>query len=97
MTDEMKKLLDEAPSKCPITGMVKCDEYMIDGNVVYLPYPPYDAYTLPTYDEEEKCFDRIRYDMDDDFREEHEILCYLEDLEEGHPKLEEIKRFYNIQ
>lgn len=70
---------------------------MIDGNVVYLPRPAYDAYTLPEYDVVEKCFNRIRYDMDDDFRIEHETLCYLMDLEEqNHPNLEGIQRFYKI-
>lgn len=68
--ENMNQLLQEAPDKCPITGMYKCESYLIDGNVVYLPSPAYDAYTLPVYDEEEKAFYHTKYDMDNDFMEE---------------------------
>lgn len=98
LTDEMKKALEVAPDKCLITGLEKCTTYMIDGNVVYLPRPAYDAYTLPEYIEEERAFHQIKYDMDNDFVEtENGTLCTLDDLiADNHPNLEEIKRFYNI-
>ncbi|MFF5994814.1 hypothetical protein AAGS61_08625 [Lysinibacillus sp. KU-BSD001] len=97
-TEEMKVALDAAPDKCLITGLEKCTSYMIDGNVVYLPRPAYDAYTLPEYIVEEKAFHQIKYDMDNDFVEvENGELCTLEDLIlDNHPNLAEIKRFYNI-
>jgi hypothetical protein len=44
--EEMLKLIKEAPSYCPITGLEKCDSYIIDGNVVYVTNPAYTAYTL---------------------------------------------------
>lgn len=96
--EEMKKAVEAAPDKCLITGLEKCTSYMIDGNVVYLPRPAYDAYTLPEYIEEERAFHQIKYDMDNDFVEvENGELCTLEDLIlENHPNLSEIKRFYNI-
>lgn len=98
MTDEMKKALEAAPNECLITGLQKCTDYMIDGNVVYLPQPAYDAYTLPIYDADEKVFDYIKYDMDNDFVEsENGELCTLEDLIlENHPNLAEIIKFYEI-
>lgn len=98
LTEEMKVALEAAPDRCLITGLEKCKSYMIDGNVVYLPRPAYDAYTLPEYDAEEKAFYRIKYDMDNDFVEvENGVLCTLDDLiVEEHPNLLEIKRFYNI-
>lgn len=97
MSDEMKKMLDEAPGECLITGLEKCESYLIDGNVVYLPRPAYDAYTLPEYDIDEKAFFRKKYDMDNEFVEDCEELCTLEDLIlENHPKLAEIKSYYNI-
>ncbi|MEK5394098.1 hypothetical protein NSQ59_27740 [Margalitia sp. FSL K6-0131] len=95
MENNVKKMIEEAPERCPITGLEKCENYVIDENVVYLPYPPYDAYTLPVYDENDKAFYRTKYDMDDDFREEVEYLCDLADLA-NHPNLIEIKKFYNI-
>ena len=65
-------MIENAPIFCPITGNEKCKNYVIEGNVAYLPNPALDAYTLPTYDEEERTFYRIRYDMDD-FRKEEEF------------------------
>ncbi|MFF5994518.1 hypothetical protein AAGS61_07135 [Lysinibacillus sp. KU-BSD001] len=62
------KIIDES-HLCLITGLEKCTSYMIDGNVVYLPRPAYDAYTLPEYTAEEKAFYQIKYDMDNDFVE----------------------------
>lgn len=94
--EQAKKMIEEAPDVCLITGLKKCESYVIGGNVVYLPNPAYDAYTLPTYSVEDKAFYRTRYDMDDDFRVEDEHLCDLEELE-NHPRLSEIKKFYNIQ
>lgn len=70
-------------------------KYTIDGNVVYLPTPAYDAYTLPIYSEEGKSFYYTKYDMDNDFIEEEIHLCNLDDLE-NHSNLAEIKKFYNI-
>ncbi|AKL96642.1 hypothetical protein CACET_c31980 [Clostridium aceticum] len=92
---DVKKLIEEAPLECPITGLLKCESYIIDGNVVYLPYPAYDAYTLPIYDAETGEFSRIKYDMDDDNREEHEYLCHIEDLQDR-KDFDEIKKFYGI-
>ena len=63
---------------------------------VYLPNPVYDSYTLPTYDEEDESFNWIKIDMDDDFRRQHEILCYLDDLRDRED-FEEIKKFYGIK
>lgn len=98
LTVEIKKELEAAPDKCLITGLEKCESYTIDGNVVYLPRPAYDAYTLPEYIAEEREFHQIKYDMDNDFVEtENGTLCTLDELiADNHPNLEEIKRFYNI-
>jgi hypothetical protein len=93
---KIKAMIENAPERCPITGMRKCESYIIAGNVVYLPKPAYDAYTLPEYNVEDKTFSRIRYDMDDDCREEHEYLCDLDELRDR-PDFEEIKKFYGIQ
>ena len=93
--EEMKALLDNAPTHCLITGLKKCESYMIDGNVVYLPKPAYDAYTLPQYDADERAFYRTRYDMDNNFLEEVEHVCDLEDLENS-PNIEKIRAFYKI-
>lgn len=98
VTEEMKVALAAAPDKCLITGLEKCESYMIAGNVVYLPRPAYDAYTLPEYIAKEREFHQIKYDMDNDFVEtENGTLCTLDELIAGnHPNLEEIKKFYNI-
>ena len=96
--EEMKKAIEAAPEKCLITGLEKCTSYTIDGNVVYLPRPAYDAYTLPEYISETREFYQIQYDMDNEFAEaENGVLCTLDDLiSENHPNLEEIKHFYKI-
>lgn len=94
--EETKKKIEEAPDKCPITGMYKCESYTLDGNVVYLPIPAYDAYTYPIYDAEEKSFFHTKYDMDNDCMEENMHLCDLEDLE-NHPDITKIKQIYSIQ
>jgi hypothetical protein len=93
---DINTMIKNAPDECPITGLRKCESYVIDDNVVYLTNPAYDAYTLPTYDEESKEFSRIHYDMDDDNREEVECLCDLDDLRDRED-FEEIKKFYNIK
>jgi hypothetical protein len=94
-SEDVKGIIDAAPDKCPITGMRKCESYIIDGNVVYLPEPAYDAYTLPEYNPEAKEFHRTHYDMDDDNREDFEYLCELDDLRER-KDFEQIKAFYKI-
>lgn len=94
--DETKKMIAEAPDYCPITGMRKCESYTIGGNVVYLPIPAYDAYTLPYYDEADESFYHTRYDMDDDFLESEEYICDLEDLQDS-SNLELIKQMYHIK
>jgi hypothetical protein len=94
--DEMKKMIANAPDYCPITGLRKCDAYMISNNVVYLPNPAYDAFTLPYYDEDEQSFYHTRYDMDDDFLESKEYICDLEDLKDS-PNFELIKQTYHIK
>lgn len=93
--EEMKKILENAPPYCLITGMKKCESYLIDGNVVYLPTPAYDAYTLPEYDEQEMAFYHTKYDMDNDFISENQHLCELAELE-NHSNITEIKSFYKI-
>lgn len=95
-SEETKKMIEDAPDYCLITGMYKCENYTIGGNVVYLPSPAYDAYTFPVYDDEEKSFYHTKYDMDNDCMEENMHLCDLEDLE-NHSKVEEIKSFYGIK
>jgi hypothetical protein len=96
--EEMRQKVAVAPNTCPITGLRKCERYTINGNVVYLTEPAYDAYTLPEYDRESLSFIRIHYDMDDDNREEVEGLCDLDELVEHAPaeKLEEIMKIYEI-
>lgn len=93
---EVAELIKQAPDVCPITGYKKCVMYIIGGNVVYLPNPAYYAYTYPEYDEETKSFSHTRYDMDDDNSEEYLHLCDLEDIQ-NHPKLDDIKRIFNLQ
>lgn len=94
--EETKRLIDEAPDYCLITGMYKCESYTIGGNVVYLPSPAYNAYTFPIFDEEDEAFYHTKYDMDNDCMEEYMHLCDLEDLD-SHSRLAEIKEYYNIQ
>lgn len=94
--EELRKMIKESPEKCPITGLIRCDEYTIEGNVLYLSNPALDAYTLPEYDEEAQEFNRYRYDMDDDFRKDYEFLCSLDDLRDR-PDFEKIKEFYQIK
>jgi hypothetical protein len=96
MHEEIIKKINESPEFCPITGMYRCDKYLIDNKVVYLPNPAYDAYTLPTYNIDEKAFYHTRYNMDDDFSEWEEHLCDLENLTERED-FELIKKFYNIK
>ena len=93
---EIRKIIDEAPDYCPITGLRKCESYTIDGNVVYLTSPAFDAYTLPEYDAETGEFHRIKYDMDDDFKDDYEYLCHVNGLK-GRADFEEIKKFYEIE
>jgi hypothetical protein len=96
MSVDTKKLIEDAPDKCPITGMYKCVSYTIGGNVVYLPKPAYDAYTYPIYSEEDKAFYHTKYDMDNDCMEENLHLCDLQDIE-THSNIAEIKRIFNIK
>lgn len=85
----------EAPDVWPITGLLKIESYWFDEGVVY-GYPKlYDAYTLPTYDEETEEFSRVKIDMDYDFRREYETVCELDDLRDRED-FEEIKKFYWI-
>lgn len=95
VNNKVKAIIDAAPERCPITGLKKCESYTIGDNVVYLPEPAYDAYTLPEYDPDSKAFYRIHYDMDDDFRQETEWLCDLDDLR-GRKDFKQIKAFYGI-
>ncbi|MGN2369877.1 hypothetical protein ACTFJW_07405 [Clostridium cagae] len=93
--EEAKKRVVEAPDVFPITGLLKIESYYFDEGVVYGTQYPYDAYTLPTYNENDKCFYRVKIDMDDDFRGEYELVCELEELEDRED-FEEIKKFYGI-
>jgi len=93
--DEARKRVEEAPGVCPITGLLKIKSYWFDEGVVYGTERPYDAYTLPTYDEKSKSFSRVKIDMDDDFRRDYEDVCELEELEDEE-NFEEIKKFYGI-
>lgn len=92
---KIAKMIDDAPDECLITGLNKCESYIIGGNVVYLTNPAYDAYTLPDYDRDSLSFLRIKYDMDDDFREENEHLCDLSEIL-SLENFEKIKEFYKI-
>lgn len=94
--EEIARIIEEAPKVEPISKFERCNNYIIDGQVVYLPDPAYDAYTLPTYDEEEQSFSWTKFDMDNDFRREDEILCCLDDLKDR-KDFEEIKMFYGIK
>jgi hypothetical protein len=93
--EEIQKMISAAPEFCPITGLERCDSYVFDEGVVYLPYPAYDAYTLPEYDPDSMCFTRVKIDMDDNFRRENEIVCELWEIV-NHPDIEKIKEFYHI-
>ena len=88
-------LINKAPKFCPITGLRKITSYMFDEGVVYGANRPMDAYTLPSYNPEDKTFSRIKIDMDDDFRRHHEFICELEDLQDR-DDFEAIKKFYGI-
>lgn len=93
--EEAKKRVEEAPDYCPITGLIKIESYYFDEGVVY-GYPrSYDAYTLPTYDEENEEFIRVKIDMDNDFCRDYEVVCSLEDIKDRED-FEEIKKFYGI-
>ena len=94
-SEEAKKRVEEAPDVCPITGLLKIESYWFDEGVVYGTEHPYDAYTLPIYDEKGKSFSRMKIDMDNDFRREYETVCELEELE-GEENFEKIKKFYGI-
>lgn len=94
--EEVLKMNDEAPDYCPITGLSKCNSYLIDDNVVYLTNPAYTAYTLPEYDESEQSFYRTKYDLDEDIEVGCEFLCELDDLIDR-DDFEYIKEFYNIK
>ncbi|NFO46545.1 hypothetical protein FDB40_06375 [Clostridium botulinum] len=93
--EEAKKRVVEAPYVCPITGLLKIESYYFDEGVVYGTQYPYDAYTLPTFNKNDKCFYRVKIDMDDDFRREDELVCELEELKDRED-FEEIKKFYGI-
>lgn len=94
--NKIEKIIEDAPDKCPITGLKKCKSYIFDDSAVYLSDPAYYAFTLPIYDAETGEFLRTRYDLDDDFRQEDEYLCHIDDLR-GREDFEEIRRFYNIK
>lgn len=93
--ERIQKMLNEAPDLCPITGLQKIESYVFDEGVVYGIAYPYNAYTLPVYNEEEQTFYRIKIDMDNDFQRTDEFLCSLDDLK-GREDFEEIKKFYGI-
>lgn len=91
----VQEIVSDAPEFCPITGLRKITSYMFDEGVVYGTDYPHDAYTLPTYDPEEKAFYRTRIDMDDDFRRHEESVCELDDLRDR-CDFDAIKKFYGI-
>jgi hypothetical protein len=92
---DIKEIIEKSPERCPITGLRRCDLYTIADNVVYLTDPAYYAYTLPSYDEEEKTFYRTKYDLDDGITYvEH--LCDLNDLR-NREDFKQIKDFYGIK
>ena len=93
--EQIKKIISEAPDYCPITKMPKCESYCFDEGAVYLPTPAYDAFSIPEYNHEDRSFDRVRIDMDDDFKRYDEHLCDLYELLER-PDLQEIIDFYKI-
>ena len=93
--EEARKRVDEAPNSCPITGLFKIESYYFDEGVVYGYSRPYDAYTLPSYDEENQEFNRVRIDMDNEFSRDYEFVCSLDDIKDRED-FEEIKKFYGI-
>lgn len=93
--EEARKRVDEAPNRCPITGLFKIESYYFDEGVVYGYSRPHDAYTLPTYDEENQEFNRVRIDMDNEFSRDYEFVCSLDDIKDRED-FEEIKKFYGI-
>ena len=93
--EEKFDILEEFPEKCLITGFRKCDSYYFEEGVVYLPQPPYDAYTLPEYDSEEKEFQCIKIDMDEDFVRDDVVIGELCDFIDQ-PNFQAIKDFYEI-
>jgi hypothetical protein len=95
MSKEIKEMMQNAPDKCLITGMKKIKLYVFDEGVVYGWECPLNAYTFPSYDSETKEFNRVKIDMDDDFRREYETLCELWELVD-HPKFNEIIEHYGI-
>lgn len=93
--DELNKIIKAQPPYCPITGLKRCDDYVFDEGVVYLPTPAYNAYTLPEYDEDEQAFYRWNIDMDDGWRRVYEYVCDLSDLKDRND-YNDIKAFYGI-
>lgn len=95
MTKDMKQMIEEAPEKCLITGLLKIKSYVFDEGVVYGTEIPLDAYTLPTYNHDSMDFSRVKIDMDNDFRREDEILCELSEILD-HTNLNKIIKHYSI-
>lgn len=94
--DELRtKVMPQYPDECLITGCRKCESYYFDEGIVFLPEPAYDAYTLPSYNSEEKCFECWKIDMDDEFRRDYTVLCDLSHVLEW-SNFKKIKEFYEI-
>lgn len=93
--EAIKKMIDEAPDRCPITGLVKIEAYVFDEGVVYGTYTPNDAYTLAEYEGSVMEFSHTKIDMDDEFTREHMTICELFELV-NRDDFNEIVAFYNI-
>lgn len=94
-----KTCIDESPNECLISGLKKCNEYMIanedqEAEVVYITNPAYNAYTIYRYDKGDLTFTREHYDLDEGCWHDTECLDLYEILD--HPRFPEIIAFYGI-
>jgi hypothetical protein len=93
---EIEQLIKEAPDICPILGFCKCDSYYFDEGIVYLSNPAYNAYSIPEWNKDERTFDFVDIDMDDEFRRTDVSIELDELLEEGWT-IEELEKLYGIK
>lgn len=65
---EYKELIKTVPQEHPFVRASICDKYYFNDEATYITTPAYDAYTLPAYNEDDRIFEWIHIDMDDDNR-----------------------------
>lgn len=99
MEDFFRSSIDESPNECIISGLKKCNEYMIvnedqEAHVVYITNPAYDAYTMYSYDKDSMTFNREHFDLDEGVWRDSEYLDLYDVLD--HPRLSEIMAYYGI-